>query len=102
MTISRFKEKPWRSAAYLKTVRGEPGVSCGSPVDVQAHHLRHAERRGMGRKASDIWAVPLCVTCPMNCHTVGREADWWLAHSRKDPIEWAAKFHKEYKDDDDG
>lgn len=96
MKKSRFKVKPWRSAAYLKRVRGESCLSCGSPFDVQAHHLRHAERRGMGRKASDIWAVPLCVTCHMNCHTLGRESDWWSAHTRIDPIDWATEFYDRY------
>tara|TARA_R100000963_G_C4621721_1_gene89026 strand:+ start:639 stop:944 length:306 start_codon:yes stop_codon:yes gene_type:complete len=88
MKTSRFKEKPFRSQGYLKVVRGEACLSCASPFDVQAHHLRHAERRGMGRKASDIWAVPLCVRCHMDCHTVGREGDWWEKKNVQ-PIEWA-------------
>ena len=98
MTISRFKTKPWRSAAYLRTVRGEPCLACGSPLDVQAHHLRHAEQRGFSRKTADNWAVPLCVMCHMNCHTVGREADWWVAHTKKDPIEWASRFYEKFQE----
>jgi hypothetical protein len=97
MKRSLSKSKPFRSSGYLKLVRGEPCLACGSPLDVQAHHLRHAERRGIARKASDKWAVPLCVKCHMNCHTVGAEADWWLSVPRKDPVGWAVKFFSSSK-----
>lgn len=69
---------------------------CASPLTVQAHHLRHAERRGVARKASDKWAVPLCVHCHMNCHTRGDESDWWKKKSRKNPIQWAETFFAQW------
>jgi hypothetical protein len=97
---SRFKEKPWRSAAYLKTVRGEACLACASPLEVQAHHLRHAERRGVGRKASDKWAVPLCVKCHMGCHTVGHEALWWIG--KCNPIEWCEDFYNKWESKKNG
>jgi len=99
MTTSRFKQKPWRSKAYLKLVRGESCIVCGSPFDVQAHHLRHAEKSGMGRKVDDRWVVPLCVSCHMDCHTEGDEAGWWnneILYLCDDPIEWARKKKKKY------
>ena len=74
-------------------------MSCGSPLDVQAHHLRHAERRGISRKTADNWAVPLCHMCHMSCHTRGAEAEWW-ALKGVDPIEWANNFHRRFKDGD--
>jgi hypothetical protein len=71
---------------------------CASPFSVQAHHLRHAERRGMGRKNSDRWAVPLCAECHMKCHTRGDEADWWNDRLI-DPIEWANIFHERWENE---
>ena len=92
-----FREKPWRSARYLCSVRDQPCLSCGTPFSIHAHHLRHAERTGMGRKASDMWAVPLCSRCHHSCHTRGREADWWSERPKEatqDPIRWARHFHR--------
>ena len=70
-------------------------MSCGSPFDVQAHHLRHGEKSGMGRKVSDEFVVPLCAMCHMDCHTRGNEADWWIK-KRSDPIEWALRRSSEW------
>lgn len=79
----------------MARVRGEPCISCGSPLDVQAHHLRHAERRGFARKTADNWAVPLCVSCHLWCHTRGAEAQWWELRG-VDPIVWARDFHGKF------
>lgn len=92
---SFLSRKPWRSAAYLKRVRGESCLVCDSPFDVQAHHLRHAERRGMARKNSDEWAVPLCVACHISCHTRGDEADWWRDHGIE-PVAWTRPFLNDF------
>ena len=73
-------------------------MACRSPFDVQAHHLRHAERRGISRKAADHWAVPLCVMCHLDCHTKGREGEWWASQG-VDPIKWATEFHEKWKED---
>jgi len=97
--ISRFKIKPWRSKAYLKFVRGKSCLVCGFPFDVQAHHLRHAEKSGMGRKVDDRWVAPLCYRCHMDCHTRGDEASWWSDNSCGNPIEWAEKTYKEWSGD---
>lgn len=66
---------------------------CGSPLDIQAHHLRHAARLGFGRKNSDRWAVPLCVRCHLDCHTRGDEADWWKGFGI-DPIDWSQQYFR--------
>ena len=95
---SRFREKPWRSAAYLAVVRGERCLACRSPFGVQAHHLRHSERRGVSRKTADLWAVPLCYECHMKCHTRGREGEWWAENVGVDPIEWAKDFYSRWKE----
>ena len=68
---------------------------CGSPFSVHAHHLRHAEERGWGQKVSDKWAVPLCHMDHSDCHTRGRESEWW-ALKGIDPIEWAEDFFNKW------
>jgi hypothetical protein len=46
---------------HLKFVASQPCLVCGrSPAD--AHHLRFAQPRAMGRKVSDEFTVPLCRT----------------------------------------
>ena len=45
------------------------------PAD--AHHLRSAQSRALGRKASDEFTVPLCRGHHREAHRCGDEADWW-------------------------
>ncbi len=58
--------KPYRSAAYLAAVRGLGCVICGAPAS--AHHSRAG--CGMGQKAGDHHAYPLC----RNHHQDGTDA----------------------------
>jgi len=92
--------KKFRSKRYLVRVRGESCLVCGSPYSVQAHHLRHAGERGWGQKVSDEFCVPLCALCHADCHTRGRESEWW-ALKGIDPIEWARIFYKKWEDGND-
>ena len=47
----------------------------------QAHHLRIAQPRALGRKVSDEFTVPLCALHHYDLHAKGNEAAWWNAHS---------------------
>lgn len=49
-----------RSATYLAWVRTWPCCSCSAPAPSEAHH---AGKRGVGQKADDYGAVPLCSGC---------------------------------------
>jgi len=65
-----------RDKAHLKFVASQPCLVCGrSPVD--AHHLRFAQPRAMGRKVSDEFTVPLCRTHHRDNHSFGDEVAWW-------------------------
>jgi hypothetical protein len=65
-----------RDKAHLKFVASQPCLICGrSPVD--AHHLRFAQPRAMGRKVSDEFTVPLCGTHHRDNHSFGDEVAWW-------------------------
>jgi hypothetical protein len=42
-----------------------------------AHHLRFAQPRAIGRKVSDEFTVPLCRGHHREVHRSGNEAAWW-------------------------
>ena len=89
MTVFRSKE-------YLAKVREESCLVCRFPPPVDAHHLRHAQTSGISRKVEDKWVVPLCRTCHMDCHTRGRESEWWALQGIE-ALEWAEDRFKKWK-----
>jgi hypothetical protein len=65
-----------RDRDHVKLVAKQPCLVCGRrPVD--AHHLRFAQSRALGRKASDEFTVPLCRGHHREVHRCGDEAAWW-------------------------
>ena len=65
-----------RNKAHLRFVASHPCMVCGrAPAD--AHHLRYAQPRAMGRKVSDEFTVPLCRIHHDELHRCGKEQDWW-------------------------
>ena len=67
----RFRDK-----THVKFVAKQPCPVCGRrPSD--AHHLRFAQHRALGRKVSDEFTVPLCRGHHREVHRCGDEAAWW-------------------------
>jgi hypothetical protein len=65
-----------RDRDHLKFVSTQPCLACGrSPSD--AHHLKFAQQRALGRKVSDEFAVPLCRVHHRELHRRGEELLWW-------------------------
>jgi hypothetical protein len=65
-----------RDKKHVEFVSKQPCVVCGrQPAD--AHHLRFAQQRALGRKVSDEFTVPLCRGHHREVHRVGDEAKWW-------------------------
>jgi hypothetical protein len=65
-----------RNRNHVKTVAKQPCLICGRrPSD--AHHLRFAQSRALGRKVSDEYTVPLCRGHHREVHRCGDEANWW-------------------------
>jgi len=65
-----------RSKAHLAFVGSQPCLICQrTPCD--AHHLKFAEPRAMGRKVSDEFTVPLCRDHHHQLHRHGNEPAWW-------------------------
>jgi hypothetical protein len=74
-------------------VSKQPCLICGrQPAD--AHHIRFAQHRALGRKVSDEFTVPLCRTHHREVHRFGDEAAWW-AHAGVDAIGIARKLWME-------
>nr|WP_246557989.1 ERF family protein [Bradyrhizobium liaoningense] len=71
------KEPPRRrSKEHLAFVRTHGCLICQkSPAD--AHHLKFAQPRTMGRKVSDEFTVPLCRPHHQSLHRHGNEKAWW-------------------------
>jgi hypothetical protein len=78
----------FRSSRYLSHIREECCLVCGTPPPNDAHHLRHSQKSGMSQKVDDNWTVPLCRTCHTDCHTRGRESEWWALNGI-DALPWA-------------
>ena len=65
-----------RSKAHLTFVASQPCLICKtSPCD--AHHLKIARPRSLGRKVSDEFTVPICRKHHQELHRSGSEANWW-------------------------
>ena len=65
-----------RDRDHVKSVAKQACLICGRrPAD--AHHLRFAQSRALGRKASDEFTVPLCRGHHREAHRCGDETDWW-------------------------
>jgi hypothetical protein len=66
-----------KEPAHLRYIATQPCLVCGrTPSD--AHHLRFAQPRALGRKVSDEFSVPLCRTHHRQLHQTGDEVQWWL------------------------
>ncbi len=76
-----------RNKAHLRFVATQPCLVCQrSPCD--AHHLKFAEPRALGRKVSDQFTVPLCRQHHQELHLHGNERAWW-ADVNVTPLETA-------------
>ncbi len=65
-----------RDREHVKYVARQPCLVCGrQPSD--AHHLRFAQSRALGRKVSDEFTIPLCRGHHREVHRCGDEAAWW-------------------------
>lgn len=62
-----------RSPAYLDWVGARPCARCGRTGATQAHHVKGTGgHSGVGLKAPDHWAMPLC----LDCHTTFHGNPW--------------------------
>jgi hypothetical protein len=89
-----------RDKDHRKFVSTQPCVVCGrSPAD--AHHLRFAQPRALGRKVSDEFTVPVCRAHHRELHRHGDEASWWKA-IKLDPLPIALRLWQHARDQNSG
>jgi ERF superfamily protein len=88
--ISLRKPVRERDREHLKFVAAQPCLVCGrTPCD--AHHVKFAQPRAIGRKVSDKFTVPLCRLHHRELHRQGDERPWWQRHGIE-PLAVATSF----------
>ena len=81
-----------RDKEHCKFVATQPCVVCGR-TPAEAHHIRFAQPRALGRKVSDEYTVPVCRAHHGELHRYGDEASWW-AGAGVDPLSVALELWK--------
>jgi len=88
--LALSEPRRYRDRAHLEFVSSQPCLLCGRrPSD--AHHLRFAQPRALGRKVSDEFVVPLCRSHHRALHRRGDEPAWWR-EANLDPVVFAGKL----------
>jgi len=82
-----------RNREHLRFVATQPCLVCARTPS-QAHHLRFAQPRALGRKVSDEFTVPLCATHHHELHMRGNEKEWW-GEKRIEPLSVAEELWKD-------
>ena len=82
-----------RDKEHCKFVASQPCIVCGRAPS-EAHHIRFAQPRALGRKVSDEYTVPVCRLHHRELHNYGDEASWWAGVSI-DPLPIALALWRE-------
>jgi hypothetical protein len=73
-----------RDKGQCRYVTSQSCIVCGRTPS-EAHHLRFAQPRALGRKVSDEYTVPVCRLHHRELHRYGDEQSWW-AGVNLDPL----------------
>jgi hypothetical protein len=74
--VALLKPTRARDKDHLRSIALQPCTVCGRQP-CEAHHLRYAQPRALGRKVSDEFTVPLCRLHHRELHQYGDERVWW-------------------------
>ena len=85
MKLRRSRDKD-----HLRFIAMQPCTVCGRQP-CEAHHIRYAQPRALGRRVSDEFTVPLCRVHHRELHQKGDERAWWSKFNI-DPMPMALKF----------
>jgi hypothetical protein len=88
--LSLVKLRRSRDKGHLRFIATQPCTVCGRQP-CEAHHIRYAQQRALGRKVSDEFAVPLCRVHHRELHRQGDERAWWATFNI-DPLPVALRF----------
>jgi hypothetical protein len=84
-----------RDKEHCKYITTKPCVVCGRTPS-EAHHIRFAQPRALGRKVSDEYTVPVCRLHHRELHRYGDEASWWVGVN-VDPLPVALELWRRSK-----
>ena len=84
------KPRRCRDKHHLRFIAVQPCTVCGRRP-CEAHHLRFAQPRALGRRVSDEFTVPLCRIHHRELHRQGDERSWW-DRANINPMSIALKF----------
>jgi ERF superfamily len=91
--LTLMKRRRFRDKEHLRFIAIQPCTLCGRRP-CEAHHLRFAQLRALGRRVSDEFTVPLCRVHHRELHRQGDERAWWNK-ANIDPIPIALRFWQE-------
>ena len=84
-----------RDKEHCQYVTTQPCLVCGRTPS-EAHHVRFAQPRALGRKVSDEYTVPVCRLHHRELHRYGDEASWWVGVN-VDPLAVALELWRRSK-----
>ena len=84
-----------RDKEHCHYITTQPCVVCGRTPS-EAHHIRFAQPRALGRKVSDEYTVPVCRLHHRELHRYGDEASWWVGVN-VDPLPVALELWRRSK-----
>ncbi len=87
-----------RDKEHCQYVASQPCIVFGRTPS-EAHHIRFAQPRALGRKVSDEYTVPVCRLHHRELHGYGDEASWWAAVSI-DPLPIALELWRRSRSDE--
>jgi hypothetical protein len=82
-----------RDKDHIRFISRQPCTVCGRKP-CEAHHIRFAQPRALGRRVSDEFTVPLCRIHHRELHRQGDEATWW-GKANIDPMPIALRFWRQ-------
>ena len=90
VNLASMKPRRSRDKDHLRFIARQPCTLCGRQP-CEAHHLRFAQSRALGRRVSDEFTVPLCRVHHRELHRQGDERGWWKT-ANIDPMPIALKY----------
>jgi len=88
--LALVKPRRSRDKDHLRFIAIQPCTICGRQP-CEAHHIRYAQPRALGRRVSDEFTVPLCRVHHRELHAQGDERAWW-GKFKIDPMPIALKY----------
>jgi hypothetical protein len=88
--LASVKLRRSRDKVHLRFITRQPCTVCGRQP-CEAHHIRFAQPRALGRRVSDEFTVPLCRVHHRELHRQGDERAWW-GKANIDPMPIALRF----------